>query len=232
MTRTTPPERSFVDMTKDIERLPRDRRGYPVPRFVAWFDDDGNHCPTGTGTPNFRVADSHYKADCVRLDICWLCGRKLGSKKAFVLGPMCCINRINSEPPCHYDCARFAARNCPFLINPDMHRVPALIPEISVPAPGEMIQRNPGVVGIWLTSWFRPFMSERGQDGVLFELGPPKRLEFWCEGRPATRAEVGESVRTGLPLLANDYPGDEGRSHLRSQVKAFNKVLATAALAA
>src|SRR5262252_8862699 len=87
--------------------LPLDHRGYPVPWFVSYIDG-----PDGTKIPEFRAMDTFKFATAIREDRCWVCGWKLGQWKCFVVGPMCGINRVSSEPPSHLECAPWSARNC------------------------------------------------------------------------------------------------------------------------
>lgn len=170
--------------------LPEDPRGYPIPWFV-YVDDQGK--------PDFRVIGPGRVATAFRQGRCWLCGRPLGRMKTFVIGPMCAINRVSSEPPSHLDCATFAAMACPFLTRPLAKRNDRdLPPEHQVPS-GEPIYRNPGVTLVWGCLQFKPFFPEGG--GVLFEIGKPSRVAWFREGREATRAEVMESIETGLPIL-------------------------------
>ncbi len=117
-----------------ITTLPVDERGFPVPRFVAWID----------GKPDFRVVDPRQRARAVRLNRCWICGEAFGAHKAFVVGPMCVVNRVSSEPPSHRECAVFAAQACPFLTLPRARRRDANLPATGEP-PGVMLTRNPGV---------------------------------------------------------------------------------------
>lgn len=163
-------------------------RGYPVPWFVAWID----------GVPEFRAADGEKFASAVRRSLCWVCGDYLGRHKVFVLGPMCGINRTTSEPPCHLECARYSARNCPFLARPHMIRRENDLPEGCTNA-GDMIRRNPGVTLLWTTLGHRLFGDGRG--GILFDVGEPAATEWYAGGSVATRAQVEHSVDTGLPLL-------------------------------
>jgi hypothetical protein len=72
---------------------------------------------------------------------------------------------------------------------------------------GHGIMRNPGVTALWITREYKMFRPPNG--GVLFELGAPERIEFYAEGRPATRAEILHSIETGLPLLQK-IAADEG----------------------
>jgi hypothetical protein len=69
------------------------------------------------------------------------------------------------------------------------------------PPGGEMIARNPGVTAIWMTQSYKPFRPHQGAPGVLFMIGDPEEVIFYREGRIATRAEILESIDTGLPQL-------------------------------
>lgn len=173
-----------------MQHLPVDDRGYPVPYFVAWVG----------GKPDHRIADSSKMPRAVNLGLCWMCGQQLGRFKSFCIGPMCSITRTISEPPSHLECVRFAAQACPWMTRPRAQRRTANLPdEIRDPA-GNGIKRNPGAVCIWTTLKFRVWRPP-GSRGVLFRIGDPTSAEWYAEGRPATRAEVDESIRTGLPLL-------------------------------
>lgn len=167
--------------------LPIDERGYPVPYFVAIID----------GRPDHRVADAAKRTLCMRFRRCWLCGGPLGVFEAFVVGPMCIVNRVSSEPASHRECAEYAIKACPFLMRPKAHRREAGMPEDRSHA-GFMIERNPGVTALWMTKGTRFFKSG---NGVLVDIGEPTEVLWFCEGRGATRAEVLESIETGMPAL-------------------------------
>jgi hypothetical protein len=44
---------------------------------------------------------------------------------------------------------------------------------------------------------------------MIFKIGPPTRIEWFAEARPATRAEIVASVRSGLPAL-EDMAREDG----------------------
>ena len=171
-----------------IKHLPLDERGYPIPWFVAWFD----------GKPDFRVIDGEKLVRAVKQKLCWICGERMGQHLAFLIGPMCAINRTISEPPLHRECAEFSARVCQFLSLPKKTRDEEAIPVGTQDAASVGLKRNPGAVCLWMTKSYRPFKVE---NGVLFEIGPPDEIHWYAHGRTATRAEVIESIETGLPLL-------------------------------
>src|SRR4029450_7445317 len=85
-----------------VKRLPRDHRGFPIPWFVH----------VQSGTPDFRIIAPGKIDQAITLNLCWICGGTLPKRKAFVIGPMCSINRLSSEPCAHKSCAIFAAVAC------------------------------------------------------------------------------------------------------------------------
>lgn len=171
-----------------IAQLPLDHRGFPVPWFVAWID----------GAADFRVVGPGKLVDAVYHNKCWICGERLGVHKAFLIGPMCAINRTIAEPPSHFECAEFSAKACPFLTKPRMRRNEKDIPAEAIGPAGIGIKRNPGAVCVWVT---RNFRIQREANGLLFRLGDPESVHWYAEGRKATAAEVTHSIETGLPIL-------------------------------
>lgn len=190
----------FDDLPGKMRALPMDDRGFPVPWFVLWRG----------GAPLFPVLDARKRSKAWGERLCWVCGQKLGRVQAFVIGPMCAVNRVSAEPPCHPECARFSARRCPFLANPRMGRVGdtyrgADLADKTAVA-GDMITRNPGVTLVWLT--LRPGVFSDGRGSYLFDIGNPHGVEWYAHGREATRAEVMESINTGLPILLEAVKAD------------------------
>ena len=208
-----------------MRSLPLNDKGYPVPWFVDWVD----------GVPEFRAMDPVKWERAVHHKLCWLCGERLGHFFTFVAGPMCGINRTSSEPPSHHDCAVYAARACPFLTLPKAVRRQAGLPEGVQLQPGQKqtennivggisLTRNPGVAMLWTTT---RYTLHKVDNGYLLEMGPPTEVEWFCEGRRATRAEVDESIRTGMPFLQKiaDDEGGGAPAQLASYVQRMQAVL-------
>jgi hypothetical protein len=205
-----------------MQRLPLSPKGYPTPWFVAFIN----------GVPDFRVIGPGKTEIAVMKNKCWLCGDVLGSYKCFVAGPMCTINRVSAEPPSHLECAQYAAVACPFLSKPKMRRNDKDLPEEGEAPAGVMIERNPGVTALWVTKSFKPFKApviERGGEstGLLFRMDDPTNVMWYAEGRPATRAEVDESIRSGLPVLEDmaKKQGHRAIVELKRQIEANKKYL-------
>ena len=202
-----------IPLPKRMQGLPRDSKGRPVPQFVAK--------PSNGGEPDFRIVDPYALVRCYDQDLCWVCGGKLGIHKAFVLGPMCAINKVNSEPPSHYECAHYSVQVCPFLSTPRMHRREEGLQDVVEPA-GIAIDRNPGVAAIWVTRTYHPFSDGRG--GFLFRLGAPERVEWYCQGRTATRQEIKDSIESGFPILEN-MAREDGPLAVKQLEKQYNEML-------
>ena len=179
-----------IAMPSRIARLPVDEKWkLPVPWFVQWID----------GKPMFPVMDGRKWTKAVRDKRCWICGQPIqGGMFAFVIGPMCGINRTSAEPPCDVNCAIYAAQNCPFLITPKMKRMDVSKIDGAEDAPGIGLMRNPGCCGVWITKSYEVFSAG---NGPLIELGEPRLVHWFAEGREATLAEVKESIDSGLPSL-------------------------------
>lgn len=190
-------------LTSRLAKLPV-ARGFPVPWFVAWV----------RGEPEFRAMDGQKLVKALRKRLCWVCGQPLDFNATFVIGPMCAINRVSSEPPSHHECARWSARNCPFLTLRQLERREDETTQ-GWKSAGISVRRNPGVTLLWTTPTWKPFSDGKG--GILLELGEPTSTEWFHKGRAATRAEVEESVRTGLPAL-EEAARAEGAESLRELV--------------
>lgn len=175
-----------------MQALPIDDRGYPVPWFVEWID----------GRPEFRAMSAEKLRIAIKQNRCWICGGKLFRELIFVIGPMCAVNRVSGEPPCHRECAQYAAVNCPFLSKPQMRRRSNDLPDDISQNEGYN-DRNPGVTLLWFARNYRlvHIRTTDGNPSVLFKLPSPFRVEWYKLGRPANREEVLESLEGGLQVL-------------------------------
>jgi hypothetical protein len=200
-----------IAMPTRIAKLPISPRGFPVPWFVAQIN----------GEYDFRIVDTPKRMRAVRNNMCWLCGETLGRYKSFLIGTMCTITRTISEPPAHRDCSEYAIAACPFLSNPRMRRNDKDLPDHELPA-GIMLTCNPKVTVLWITHEYRLFRDHDG--GTLFRIGAPVEVQFYREGRKATRAEIMESIESGLPEL-RDRAAAEGREAVEELELQYRKAL-------
>jgi hypothetical protein len=194
-----------IPLPERMQHLPVDPRGFPVPWFVS-RDDDGNY--------DFRAIEYNRIGKAVKQRLCWLCGQTLGRRLALVIGPMCIVNRVTSEPPSHRECAEYAVQACPFLAQPKMRRNEKDLPEDAIAPAGVHLMRNPGVMAIWITHSYHVFRPDPRKAGVLFRIGDPVAVTYYREGRIATRAEILESIESGLPFLS-EIAAKQGADALR-----------------
>ncbi|MBR0879672.1 hypothetical protein ACVMGC_001077 [Bradyrhizobium barranii subsp. barranii] len=176
-----------LELPERMRGLKISDEGFPVPWFVPFVN----------GKWDFRAMDGDKMGIAVRLKRCWMCGQPLGKYLTFAIGPMCCATRTIAEPPSHLSCLEYSVRACPHLSNPRARRNEKDKPEGHVAGIG--LKRNPGVTVLWTTLSYRVFRAPNG--GALFTLGEPEHIEFYAEGRKATRQEILESMESGLPLL-------------------------------
>lgn len=203
-------------MPDRLRALPLTAEGWPALWFAA--------VDPATGLVDLRVARGEAPAQAWRYLKCWLCGQTMGANRTFVIGPMCAVNRTSSEPPCHHDCATFAAIACPFLTRPKMVRNGKNLPAETRHAPGSAILRNPGATALWTTR--KPALIHV-HNGTLFNIGDPEHVEWFAEGREATRAEVEASIVSGLPLLEQEI--EREKPHRReAAAKQLRKMTETA----
>jgi len=205
-----------LPVPSNMAHLPRDRRGYIVPWFVAWLDVVDEYGTTRR-QPDFRVIDNRRLIEAMQLGRCWLCGTQRGRFQSYVIGPMCAINRVSGEPGSHLACAEYAVRACPFMVNPDRHRGEAHIPEGAYMSEYHN-PANPGVNLIWTSRNGHPMRAPDGN--VLFDIGHPEHVEWYCRGRPATHTESMNALLRGAAFLREQaqQEGDDARLALEAQI--------------
>ena len=82
-------------------------KGLPIPFIVQYY----------RGVPDFRVTDPNKWQTCVEEKRCGLCGLKHESGRPlfFIGGSISHETRLFTDPPMHFECARYAMKVCPFL---------------------------------------------------------------------------------------------------------------------
>lgn len=216
-----------IPMPFRITKLPISDKGFPIPAFVAWLDSEGKrYLPPGTfgAKRDFRIIDHQYMDRCYRFNRCWICNEPLGRHRVFAIGPMCLVNKTTMEPPSHRTCAEYAVRTCPFMLQPKMRRNMTGKIADHMAIPGVHLDRNPGAYCLYETGSYRRFNAP---GGILCSLGEPDKVEWVAEGRKATRAEVLESIDSGMPFLERvaAKEGPEAVQQLKAQRAAIEKFL-------
>lgn len=176
--------------------------GYITPYFVAWYLDGKQvHEKTAGAVPSFVTIDVTRATHCRTQGLCWCCGKMMGAHKWFVFGPGSAVAQQSVEPPSHRDCAQYAVQVCPFMLDPDraMRAPKAPLKEGQV-IDLEMSTHNPGVSVLWATKRYEVVAVNKSHGTYVFEPGEPELIEFWREGRKATRAEIKAAIDHSLKL--------------------------------
>lgn len=198
---------SLPPIPNRMQGLPIDHRGYPIPWFVAMVN----------GKPEFRLGDSRKLILAVSFKACWVCGKRLKYLRkdryemVFVAGPMAAMNRVTAEPPAHPECAEFSVKACPFLLNPSAVRREANLPPDTGTA-GIQHRANPGVMLLWHADHYTTEDDHQGYP--LIQLPDPIRLEWWKQGRAATRAESLDVLASRREILIGAAAADARRNGL------------------
>lgn len=209
--------RGLPDPPRKMATRPVDHRGYPVPWFVAFVN----------GAWDFRVIDTPKLNIAVQQQLCWLCGKRLGTWHTFVTGPMCAISRTTAEPPCHYDCAKFAAMACPFLSLPKSQRNDANLPAGTTEPPGVFFQGNPGACCLYSTQKRYTFWyPDASEPKYLIRMPPAERIEFFTLGRPATEQEQKAAIDRAIGTLQEAAAVDNSHESLQVFITDFLMVMA------
>lgn len=99
---------ALVPIPDRMQRLERDRRGYPIPAVVLRDD---------LGQPHFTVNDTRVVQALASAGACHLCGERLGAHKWFAGGPCSALHPAGAynDGPMHRECAQYALKVCPYL---------------------------------------------------------------------------------------------------------------------
>jgi hypothetical protein len=201
-----------LEMPDRMRTLKISDEGFPIPWFVGYVN----------GKADFRTMDGEKMRIAIKLRRCWICGQPLGKFLTFPIGSMCLVNRSIAEPPSHLTCCEYSVRACSFLSQPRMRRNEKDLPPDGTVA-GIAIKRNPGVTVLWTTLQYRVWRPPGG--GVLFDIGNPEHIEFYAEGRKATREEILASMESGLRDELMPRAKQEGTEAVTALLAMYDKAM-------
>lgn len=165
---------STIPMPERVARLPRDKRGFPIP---------AGNIILRNGTPDFATLDQTKWMQLLVLRGCGICGEKMEEAVWFVGGPLCETNRLFFDHPMHEECATYALQICPYLAIPNFQHRKKLLDESSgfkSQAVAAASVGKPGRFMLGKTSWYG---AVRYQGETLLHAGPWESITWWAEGK-------------------------------------------------
>lgn len=170
-----------IMMPDRIARLPKDKRGYPIPWNVQIGKDD---------TPLFTVNDQEKHFEALLRQLCPICGERLGKWKWFVGGILSAFDPRGAyyDLPGHHECETFALQVCPYLSMPKyLGRIdlpdPSKLPEGVTTKSITMIPERPEIFVAVASDKFEVHSIRTDADmPVLRPARPYLAHEFWRHG--------------------------------------------------
>lgn len=165
-----------------MQHLPKDRRGYPIPVGVL-IDDDGR--------PHFTVNDELKRQQTIRRNLCAICGKKLLKVRWLVGGPGSAFHYRGSyiDPPMHEACAKYALTVCPYLAAPSYSKRiddrtvdPAKIPGTVIFNDPTMMDHRPAVFVLAMTVG-QGLIMEGDFVRYIVPRRPLRKVEYWQGGQ-------------------------------------------------
>lgn len=198
-------EAMLVELPKRMRKLPKDKRGYPVPVIVL---RDKNK------QPHFTINDHHKSSKAAIKQLCSICGDPLKKDIWFIGGPICFTHYAGAflDPPVHHDCGEYALKVCPYLGAPNYAKLldaktlkPEAVPDMLALVKHETIaDTRPELFMFGRCERFRINRSGLGQF-TMSVIGQWADIEAWRHGRRLEHHEVDE-------LIALDSRRHEGLS--------------------
>lgn len=173
-----------VPIPLEMQALPRDRRGFPIPANV--FRDRA-------GAPHFTINDDEKTAQALQEDRCPICWGRLTRGRWFVGGPLSALheNGAFADPPGHRACVAYALQVCPYLAAQNYAK---RIDDLTlVERAGIAVAMNSTVVperpAVFVAAMATGQTVRWGLQPTIRPRKPYKAIEFWSQGRRLPDAE-------------------------------------------
>lgn len=194
---------SCVPVPPEMQALPRDRRGFPIPANV--FRDNA-------GAPHFTINDDVKTMQALREDRCAICWGRLTRGRWFVGGPLSALHEHGAfgDPPGHRACITYALQVCPYPAAPSYSK---RIDDLTlVERAGIAVAMNPTVVAerpvLFVAAMAIGQTVRWGVTTTIRPRKPYKAVEFWRQGR---RLPDCEGAAIAASVLAGPLPNVEAR---------------------
>lgn len=95
-------------MPENMKDLQVDKRGFPAP-YIVLRDNQG--------VPKFTINDDRKVEECIKDNLCSICGKTMGEDMWMIGGPLSAFHPQGAyvDIPTHKDCGEYALQVCPYL---------------------------------------------------------------------------------------------------------------------
>jgi hypothetical protein len=136
------------------------------------------------GRPRFDLPARPERVDrALREHRCWMCGDHLGAMVTFLTEPHWVVQGFAGEPPCHRECAVYAAENCRYFVH-------------AIGRP---------VLCLWTC---RQYARIKSDNAVVIRISGATDVRWYFGGKPATRTQVTLAFSAAMPKLRAMVGGD------------------------
>jgi hypothetical protein len=182
-------------MPEVLAKLPRDKRGYPVPHGV-WKNPD-------TGEWDFRVIVEEKRLYALEHKLCAVSGAPMNPGEYwFVGGPGCYKERLFIDGPMRHEVAIYSLKTCPHLAIPAAQYREAGIDRHHMPE-GAVKQKMP----VYLLGRADSYTLEEIDGTRYVRAGEWQEVSWWRGTRQLEIQEVNRLLREAAAALEQDRTG-------------------------
>ncbi len=209
------------EIPKRMQHLPL-FRGLPIP-YANFIGPDGQ--------PDFKVLDHQKHQEILREKLCGICGGPLGRGTiAFIGGEGSIKSSLFTDPAMHVECARYAAKVCPYLNNGSATYSSAPPKHLGQ---GDFVHKEfeavnskrPKRMGIYFTNGYKYGQISRGDPMIYIKANPPLSIDWTAMPEspdpPAPKPEpkiVNYVDEDGLTKVIQSLPNGQGVQFVQEQI--------------
>lgn len=194
-----------VELPEYMKDLQVDRRGFPAP-FIVLRDKNN--------IPQFIMNDDIKVEQCIKEDLCSICGKKMDDDKWMIGGPMSAFHPQGAyvDVPVHKTCGEYALQVCPYLAV-SVYNGKQTIDDIDAGKfdddddkrmvfvnPTQSLDRVPFFVFSKITGYE---VQRRGIHRYIKPKRPYLEVEFWNDGEKISEEEAERLVKEKNSIKSN-----------------------------
>ncbi len=184
-----PPSKFDHPIPEILAALPRDSRGYPIPKGV-WCDPE-------TGEYDFRILDQQVRVEALKKKLCAISSQPLLEREYWFIGcPASFTGRLFVDGPMRYEAAEFSMMTCPYLALAQSRHRRAGMEDKFRPA-GTSLEKS----SILMLGMSKSYRLEEMEDFIYVRAGPWRAVSWWRNGQRLSKPEAIELLAEVAPEI-------------------------------